>query len=204
MADIPDDNTAWNAFFTYVRRRADRIVPDTAREQEAERLTLEQIQKGELEFRWQDVDGREYVGLPPGFGSLFICYDFFLNAIRESPFSNARTLYHPQVRERQRKLNKPTDEAVAPAELAKHDEPDSHDERDEPVKPDEPTDQWPWRKDPALRADDGTEPRQIQLECEQKLTPLIRHDSDAKIRKALEKEGVSASDSSIRRAFGRK
>ena len=202
MADTPGDNTAWTAFFTYVRRRADRIVPDTAREQEVERLTLEQILKGELEFRWQDVDGREYVGLPPGFGSLFIRYDFSLNAIREFPFPNARTLYQPQVRERQRKLNKPTDEAVAPAELAKH---DGHDERDERVKPDEPTDQWPWRTDLTLRKDDGSELRRIQLECEQKLKPAIQHSSTAKICEALEKAGVSnASDSSVRRAFGRK
>jgi hypothetical protein len=204
MAEVPDGTTGWEPFLFYCRRRAERIVPVTAREQEAERLTFEEVLRRKLELSWRDVDGREYVGLPLGFSGWSAYYDSFADAIRESRFGG-RALYEPRVRERQRKLDKPTNESVAPivtsAEFVKLDEPD---DRDEPVKPDEPTDQWPWRKDPALRADDGTEPRQIQLECEQKLTPLIRHDSDAKIRKALEKVGVSASDSSIRRAFGRK
>ena len=133
-------------------------------------------------------------------------YDLSADAIRESRFGG-RALYEPRVRERQRKLDKPTDEAASPAEFAEHDEPDGHGhaERDEPVKPDEPTDEWPWRKDLTLRQKDGSEPRRIQLECEQKLEPSIQHLSPAKICKALERARVSdASDSSVRRAFGRK
>jgi len=201
MADTHDDYADWTPFFTYVKQRADRIVPVTAREREAERLTLEQVLGRELELSWRDVDGRGYVGLPVGFSRWSAYYDLSADAIREFPFGG-RALYEPRVREPRRKVDKPTDEAVAPAELAKH---DGHDERDERVKPDEPTDQWPWRTDLTLRKDDGSELRRIQLECEQKLKPAIQHSSTAKICEALEKAGVSnASDSSVRRAFGRK
>jgi len=102
MADTHDDNTDWTAFFTYVRRRADRIVPNTAREQEAERLTLEQVFKGELELQWYDVGGRVHIGLPREWSGWYTHYDISLDAIRCFPFS--RALYQPQVRERQRKL----------------------------------------------------------------------------------------------------
>jgi hypothetical protein len=89
--------------------------------------------------------------------------------------------------------------------LANPGEGGEHHERDDLVNLDESTDQWPWRKDPALRQNDGSEPRRIQLECEQKLEPSIQHLSPAKICKALERVGVSnASDSSVRRAFGRR
>jgi hypothetical protein len=152
MADTHDDNTGWTAFFTYVKRRAERIVPLTAREREAERLTLEQVLGSKLELSWRDVDGREYVGLPDGFSRWSAYYDPSADAIREFPFGG-RTLYEPRVRETRRKIDKPTDEAVAsaglvkhdghdgpdasideavaPAGLVKHDEPDGHDEPDE-------------------------------------------------------------------------
>jgi hypothetical protein len=113
MADVFDDSTGWVPFFEYCRRRATRIVPDTAREQEAERLTLEEVLERKLELWWRDVDGREYVGLPLGFSRWATYYDPSADAIRKSPFGG-RALYEPRVRERQRKLDKPTDEVVAP------------------------------------------------------------------------------------------
>jgi hypothetical protein len=70
---------------------------------------------------------------------------------------------------------------------------------------DERTDQWPWRKDPALRQDDGSEPRRIQLECERRLKPSIQYLSPARICGELERVKVSnVSPTSVRRAFGRK
>jgi hypothetical protein len=225
MADTHDDYTDWTPFFIYVQRRADRIVPVTAREREAERLTLEQVLRRKLELRWQDIDGREYIGLPPDWSEWYAYYDQFADAIRESRLPYARTLYQPQVRERRRKLANPVDTtatdrqqvnpppapsspmSVAPTTtgLANTGEGGEHREHDDLVKLDEPTDQWPWHKDLTLRQKDGSEPRRIQTECEKKLKPEIQHLSPAKICEALEKAGVSdASDSSVRRAFGRK
>jgi len=221
MADAPDDTTGWVPFIYYCRQRAARIVPDTAREQEAERLTLGEVLKGDLELRWQDVDGREYFELPRGWSGWDTYYDQSADAIRQSPFPYAPALYQPQVRERRRKLANPADTtAIEPQQvtaprspmsveppitgLANPGEGGEHHERDDLVKLDGSTDQWPWRKDPALRRKHG-EPRRIQSECEQRLKPEIQRLSTAKICEALEKAGVSnASDSSVRRAFGRK
>jgi hypothetical protein len=86
-------------------------------------------------------------------------------------------------------------------ELAESDDPGRHDEGDEPLA----ADQWPWQQNPAVRADDGSELRRIQQECEQRLKPSVQHLSPAKIQSELEKAGVTdTSESSVRRAFGRK
>jgi hypothetical protein len=220
MADTHDDYTGWTPFFKYVQRRAARIVPVTARAGEAQRLTLDQVLRRELELSWRDVDGREYVGLPVGFSGWSAYYDLSADAIREFPFGG-RTLYEPRVREPRRKLANPVDTTATdpqqvipppapsspisvepPTSLANTGEGGEHDDL---VKLDEPTDQWPWHKDLTLRQKDGSEPRRIQMECEKNLKPEIQHLSTAKICKALEKAGVSdASDSSVRRAFGHK
>jgi hypothetical protein len=219
MADTHDDNTGWTAFFTYLRWRADKIVPVTERMQEAERLIFYQIYREELELRWQDVDGREYIGLPRDWPGWFAYYDQSADAIR-ARFPYAPTLYQPQVRERRRKLVNPVDTtatdpqqvlpppassspmSVEPSTSLANPEGREHRERDEPV---EPTVQWPWRKDPALRQSDGSEPRRIQLECERRLRPSIQDLSPAKICEELVRAGVSnVSATSVRRAFGRK
>jgi hypothetical protein len=114
MADTHDDSTGWTAFYTYLTRRADKIVPLTAREQEAERLIFKEIHNGDLELRWLDIDGRVHIGLPRGWFGWYGRYDQSADAIRELPLPNARVLYQPQVRERQRNLDQPADSAVEP------------------------------------------------------------------------------------------
>jgi hypothetical protein len=121
MADASDDTTTWTPFFDYCRQRAAKIVPDTSREQEAERLTLEQVLRRELDLSWRSVDGRTYIGLPSGFSWPFARYDYAIDAIRESAIFGGRTLYEPYVRERQRKpLTEPVDTVghELPAEFA--------------------------------------------------------------------------------------
>jgi hypothetical protein len=118
----------------------------------------------------------------------------------------------------------PPKETSAPVEMGEPvgQEPD---EADEFVKPDESgepdtgrepaelsgqPEEWPWRRNTALRKKDGSELRRIQLACEQlenegKINPSIQRLSVAKIREALTRAGVSAvGDSSVRRAFGKK
>lgn len=115
MADTHDDSTGLTAFYTYLTRRADKIVPLTAREQEAERLIFKEIHNGDLELRWLDIDGRVHIGLPRGWSGWYGRYDQSADAIRELPLlPNARVLYQPQVRERQRNLDQPADSAVEP------------------------------------------------------------------------------------------
>jgi hypothetical protein len=114
MADTHDDSTGWTTFYTYLTRRADKIVPLTAREQEAERLIFKEIHNGDLELRWLDIDGRVHIGLPRGWSGWYGRYDHSADAIRELPLPNARVLYQPQVRERQRNLDQPADNAVEP------------------------------------------------------------------------------------------
>jgi hypothetical protein len=157
MADTHNDDTGWTAFFTYLIWRADKIVPDTTRLQEAERLVFYQIYREELDLYWQDVFGREYIGLPRDWSEWYAYYDQSANAIRESGLPFARTLYQPQVRERGRKLANPGDTTAIepqqatppptssqmsvepPTSLTNPDGGEHH----EPVKPDESTDQWP-------------------------------------------------------------
>jgi hypothetical protein len=92
--------------------------------------------------------------------------------------------------------------AVALSEAGDHVQPAGPDKR--AVELDEPN-QWPWQKDPTLIAKEGSEPRRIQLACQQKkLDPAIQLLSKAKICKALEEAGVKdISESSVRRAFDR-
>ena len=84
MANTHDDSTGWTAFFTYLQRRADKIVPLTAREQEAERLIFKEIHNGDLELRWLDIDGHVHIGLPRDWSGWYIHYDLYADAIRES------------------------------------------------------------------------------------------------------------------------
>jgi hypothetical protein len=135
MADTHDDSTGWTAFYTYLIRRADKIVPLTAREQEAERLIFKEIHNGDLELRWLDIDGRVHIGLPRGWFGWYVRYDLSADVIRELPLPNARVLYQPQLRERQRNLDQPADSAVKPehADVKAGGELNSAREEPEPV-----------------------------------------------------------------------
>jgi hypothetical protein len=216
-----DDNTGWTPFLDYCIERAARIpTPDKAASfQEAQRLTLEQIYRQELELSWLDADGRKHAGLPAGWFGFGPCgYDNYRDAIFEALPISGRVLYRPQVRERRRRVDKPADEVVAPVVasdelLIKPDEsvkeeptkPNESvkDELDEPTKPDESaSNEWPWRKGPELRGKEGSEIQRIQQAFEEHFEPTSVRGLSVKGRTEKLAEFYTATESSVRRAFG--
>jgi hypothetical protein len=225
----PDDDGSIPLVDWYLAFEARIPIDDsTARREEAGRLWLKSINTDEfIEILWFDAYGRKHVGMPRDLW--FPVYDSNADCLREGPFfGKGRALYKPRIRDRRHVPDKSADEIIAPTvsanEPAKLDEPDGE---DEPIKPDDghdestaksdeagghgkgdessATDQWPWQQNLAIRANDGSELRRVQLECEERLEPSVQHLSPAKIQKALEKAGVKdTSESSIRRAFGHK
>jgi hypothetical protein len=220
MADnTPDNSTKWTSFFTYWKQRAAKIVPDTDREREAKRLIFAQIYNGELELRWQDLDGRWYIGLPPHWFGWYPDYDQSANAIRESPLPFARTLYQPHVRERVQPVY---DNQNIGGVLAASEAP--HTAQVEGLTASEASDtarvegcvthnvaltaseaadtvlveghvdnKWIWEVDPCKRKKDGTKPRQVQLACE-------RLEHEGKLKPSIQGLSVSKACQALERA----
>jgi hypothetical protein len=223
------DDDGWITFTDRCIERARRlpIVDVVARLQEAERLTLKQIYTGKpnkLEIRWLDDDGHAHIGMPTNFWVPF--YDSAADCLRER-LPGGRALYQPKVRDRQPNLDKPADEAVAPAivsdgpvkrdeslksdesgghdKLAEPDEASGRDERDKLIKLDEPVvDQWPWQKDPTLLKAEDSAIRRVQRAFEKHLKPTSVKGLSVKDRTELIKPHFGATESTVRRAFGEK
>jgi hypothetical protein len=212
------DNTGWTPFLDYCIERADKIpISDpVARMQEAERLVLEQVLRGELEIRWYDVDGRGKTGLPGGVFGFGIRYDSYRDAIFEPLPITKRVLYRPQVRRRKKTANtltaKPAVESPAPLT-----EPTPESDH-KPNVPDRPaneamdtlptgsakTAQWPWEVTP----DEVGETTQV-ARCRNDLakhfqpSEILRLNTP-EVKAELAKKSCGYDDTTIRRALLRK